>query len=318
MKFRQDRRKFLKTSGAGALGAMALGAYACNTETSSTAPVAAEAATNGSSIEVGIQLYGVRDEMAKSVPETLKAIKSFGYQTVELADYANGQFYGYAPAEFKKMASDAGLKIVSSHSQVESAGIDLDGAKLMAEAHAELGAEYCIYPWVEATDRSIDFYNKMVETLNEIGQYMKDVNVQFGYHNHNFDFANLNGTVPYYDIFMKGMDPELMTFEIDLYWALKAGQDPVEMFNKYPGRFQLFHLKDMKEVSPAPFYEVIKDDICPVGTGEIDYKPIMAESARETAGFKYMFVEDDNQGNGFGLWSAKNSIENIKASGLLG
>ncbi len=314
----KNRRDFFKTGAVGAVGAMALGAYACSPATESAAPAAAAAPVDPKSLNIGIQLYGVRDEMAKSVPNTLQKISDMGYATVELADYADGKFYGYTPAEFKKMASDAGLKIVSSHSQVESAGIDLDGAKLMAEAHAELGAEYCIYPWVEEPDRNIDFYNKMVDILNQIGQYMKDVNVHFGYHNHNFDFNNLNGTVPYYDIFMKGMDPELMTFEIDLYWAIKAGQDPVEMFNKYPGRFQIFHLKDMKEVSPAPFFEVIKDDICPVGTGEINYEPIMSKAAKEAAGFKYMFVEDDNQGNGFGLWSAKNSIDNIIAQGLMG
>jgi len=91
------------------------------------------------------------------------------------------------------------------------------------------------------------------------------------------------------------MDPNLITMELDLFWATKAGQDPVEMFNKYPGRFQLLHFKDMGTVQ-APFYEVIKDDIVPVGTGVIDFKRIW--NARDVAGTKYMFVEDDNQGMG--------------------
>jgi sugar phosphate isomerase/epimerase len=96
--------------------------------------------------------------------------------------------------------------------------------------------------------------------------------------------------------------------ELDMYWATKAGQDPVEMFNKYPGRFQLFHLKDMYEENP-PFYEVIKDDIAPVGAGLIDFKRIMA--AKDVAGMKYFFVEDDNQGNGKPFEGIKTSIDNL-------
>jgi sugar phosphate isomerase/epimerase len=137
---------------------------------------------------------------------------------------------------------------------------------------------------------------------------MKEVGIQFGYHNHNFEFANLDGIIPYYDIFMPEMDADLITMELDMYWATKAGQDPVEMFNKYPGRFQLFHFKDMAQQS-APFYDVIKDDITSVGAGLIDFKRIYA--ARETAGMKYLFVEDDNQGNGQPFEAVEVSINNI-------
>lgn len=290
---------------------MVMGTYACNSATESAAPEAAAAAAapvDPRSLDVGIQLYGLRDEMAKSIPDTLKKVSDLGYRFVELADYADGKFYGLEPADFKRMVDDAGLEIPSSHSQVESTGISLDDAKVLVDAHAALGVKYCIYPWVEEVDRNLDFYHGMVDELNQIGQMMKDAGIQFGYHNHNFDFATIDGVVPYYDIFLKDMDPELITFELDLYWATKAGQDPVEMFNQYPGRFQLFHMKDMKAVT-EPFFEVIKDDICPVGTGEIDLKRIIAN--KETAGNQYVFVEDDNQGNGFGFWSAKNSIENI-------
>jgi sugar phosphate isomerase/epimerase len=137
---------------------------------------------------------------------------------------------------------------------------------------------------------------------------MKKVGIQFGYHNHNFEFANINGIVPYYDIFMREMDPDLITMEIDLFWVSKAGQDPVEMFKKYPGRFQLFHMKDMR-TKQAPFFDVNKDDVCSVGEGVIDFKTILA--SKKLAGMKYMFVEDDNQGNGKPFEGIETSINNL-------
>ena len=105
------------------------------------------------------------------------------------------------------------------------------------------------------------------------------------------------------------MDKDLVTLELDMYWATKAGQDPVELFKKYPGRFQLAHFKDMSQKS-APFYDVIKDDITSVGSGLIDFKRIW--EARETAGMKYFFVEDDNQGNGKPFEGIGTSIKNLQ------
>ena len=225
-----------------------------------------------------------------------------------MAGYSDGKFYGYAPPEFKKMVNDLGMEILSSHTMVEAEGITMDNAKIMADSHAELNAKYCVQPWVQEVDRNIEYYKKMVGDLNEVGQVMKDVGIQFGYHNHNFEFDNFDGVVPYYDIFMPEMDADLITMEIDLYWVTKAGQDPVEMFNKYPGRFQLFHLKDMYKES-APYFDIQKDDIAPVGEGLIDFKRIMA--AKEKAGMKHFFVEDDNQGNGKPFEGIGSSITNI-------
>jgi sugar phosphate isomerase/epimerase len=148
----------------------------------------------------------------------------------------------------------------------------------------------------------------MIGDWNEVAKIMKNTGIQFGYHNHNFEFANIDGVVPYYDLFMPEMDADLITMEIDLFWASKAGQDPVEMFKKYPGRFQLFHLKDMS-THEAPFFDVIKDDVCSVGEGVIDFKRIL--DAKETAGMKYHFVEDDNQGNGKPFEAIETSLVNL-------
>jgi sugar phosphate isomerase/epimerase len=257
---------------------------------------------------VGIQLYSIRDAMSADVPGTLKKVSDIGYKNLELASYSEGKFYGYSPAEFRKMVSDLGMVALSSHSQVESAGITMDKAKLMADAHAELGVKYCIKPWIEEVDRNIEQYKKMIKDCNEVGKIMKGAGVQFGYHNHNFEFKNINGVVPYYDIFLPEMDSDLITMELDLFWASKAGQDPIAMFKKYPGRFQLLHFKDMR-TNQAPFFEVVKDDICSVGEGVIDFKKIL--TAKKTAGMKYLFVEDDNQGNGKPFEGIDISIKNI-------
>jgi sugar phosphate isomerase/epimerase len=294
MKTLQNRREFFKISAAGALGVMVFGPLGCKP---------------AKTIDVGIQLYTLRDAMAADALGSLKKLSVLGYKNLELANYSDGKFYGYAPKEFKKIVSDLGMNILSSHTQVEAAGITVDNAKKMADDHAELGVKYCVQPWVNEVDRNIESYKKMVGDWNEVGKIMKGVGIQFGYHNHNFEFKNIDGIVPYYDIFMKEMDPDLITMEIDLFWVTKAGQDPVEMFKKYPGRFQLFHMKDMR-TKQDPFYDVVKDDLCSVGAGVIDFKTILA--SKEIAGMKYLFVEDDNQGNGKTFEELEVSINNLK------
>ena len=298
MKTIKDRREFLKISAAGTLGVMALGPMACKTA----------GPPDRKSFGVGVQLYSIRDAMDADVIGSLQKVSDMGYKYVELDKYGDGKFYGYAPAEFKKIVSDMGMEILSSHAGVEATGITRENAQKMADDHAALGVKYCVQPWVNEEDRTIEKYKQMIADWNQVGLIMKNVGIQFGYHNHNFEFANMDGIVPYYDLFMPEMDPDLITMELDMYWATKAGQDPVEMFDKYPGRFQLFHFKDMSQQS-TPFFDVIKDDITSVGAGLIDFKRIYA--AREMAGMKYLFVEDDNQGNGKPFEGIETSVANL-------
>ncbi len=294
----KNRRDFLKLSAAGSAGMMLLGPLSsCSSGTPDLKKYG-----------VGLQLYTIRDAMGADPIGSLKKVSALGYKNLELASYTNGKFYGYAPAELKKIVADLGMDIISSHTQVEAAGISLDNAQKMADDHAELGVKYCIQPWVNEEDRTIEKYKQMIGDWNKVGEIMKEVGIQFGYHNHNFEFQNIDGIVPYYDLFMAEMDPNLITMEIDLFWVSKAGQDPIEMFNKYPGRFQLFHMKDM-HTRQDPFFEVNKDDVCSVGEGVIDFKRILA--AKEVAGMKYLFVEDDNQGNGKPFEGIETSINNI-------
>jgi len=256
-----------------------------------------------------LQLYTIRDAMATDPVGSLKTVSDLGYKYLELADYADGKFYGYAPAELKKIVTDLGMEILSSHTKVEAAGVTMENAKKMIEDHIAVGVTYLVQPWVNPEDRTIDKYKGMIEEWNNVAVMTKEAGIQFGYHNHNFEFANMDGIVPYYDLFLKDLDPDLVTMELDLFWVSKAGVDPVDLFNKYPGRFQLFHMKDKKVESEPVFDTSNKDDITSVGSGIIDFKRILA--AKEKAGFKYMFVEDDNQGNGKPFEAIETSIKNL-------
>lgn len=303
MKATPSRRNFLKKSIASTLGIITLGSSACTINTS-----------EHRKSKIGLILYTVRDAMSEDVAGTLKKVADLGYKELELADYNNGKFYGYAPNVFKKLVEDLGLKIISSHTQVEARGITLENAQKMADDHADLGVKYCVQPWVEEKDRSIDSYKKMVGDWNKVGEIMKKTGIQFAYHNHNFEFENLDGIIPYYDIILAELDPELVTMELDLFWATKAGQDPLKMFTRYPGRFQLLHVKDMY-INEQPFFDLRKEDMAPVGKGVIDFKSIL--SAKELSGMKHFFVEDDNQGNGKPFEMLETSIDNLKKKILI-
>lgn len=307
MKTQRSRRDFLKISAAGAFGAF----------------LSRDAllSRNGSFFSgqkeqlIGLQLYTIRNQMKEDVIGSLKRVADIGYRQLELADYANGKFYGYDPAEFRKIVNDLGMEILSSHINVESASNKTEDAARIADDHARLGARFAIQPWVEPRDRNIAFYQKMVNQLNEAGRAMKSSGIKFGYHNHNFEFATLDGKIPYFDIILPGTDSDLVTMELDLFWTVKAGQDPVEIFKKYPGRFELFHVKDMF-TSQEPFFDTVNvDDFAPVGAGVMDFKRIFAES--KTSGVRHYIVEQDSTRDGRPFEAIRTSIDNLKTKILV-
>ncbi|HOS73615.1 MAG TPA: sugar phosphate isomerase/epimerase, partial [Bacteroidales bacterium] len=215
-----------------------------------------------------------------------------------------------------KLVNDLGMEILSSHTQVEAEGITLENATKMAEDHARLGVSYCIQPWVvEEARTTIASYQKMASDWNKVGQIMKDFGIKFGYHNHNFEFDTVEGKIPYFDVFMTELDKDLVTMEIDLFWTTKAGQDPVEIINRYPGRFELFHMKDMFTNEPPFFTTDGVRDFAPVGAGVIDFKRILA--AGETAGMKYMIVEQDLSRDNDPFRDIKTSITNLQTKILV-
>ena len=286
----------MRVSATGALGALAVSQYGFKSD---------------QKVEgIGLQLYTIRDAMDTDVAGSLKKVADMGYKYLELAKYAEGKFYGMEPKEFKKLVSDLGMEIISSHTQVEAQGITLENAKKMTEDHAKLGVKYCIQPWVvEEARKTVASFQKMAADWNKVGEIMKKSGIQFGYHNHNFEFNKVEGKIPYFDIFLPELDKNLVTMEFDLFWATKAGQNPVEIFKKYPGRFQLFHMKDMF-TREAPFFTTDGvTDFAPVGAGVINFKEILA--AKDIAGMKYMFVEQDKSRENKPFDDIKTSITNL-------
>jgi len=309
MKTTRSRRDFLRLSAAGALGALVLTPAACKSGVK-PAPVAAPVPVDPKSFGIALQLYTIRDAMAADVPGSLKKVSDIGYKYVELAGYKDGKFYGMDPVEFKKVVNDLGMEILSSHTQVEAQGITLENAKKMAEDHAKLGVKYCMQPWVvEEARKTVASYRKMVADWNKVGSIMKENGIMFGYHNHNFEFATVEGKIPYFDIFLAELDKDLVTMELDLFWTTKAGQNPIEIIKKYPGRFQLFHMKDMY-TNEAPFYTTVGvKDFAPVGEGVINFKDILA--VKDIAGMKYMIVEQDQSRDGDFFVDIQKSITNL-------
>jgi sugar phosphate isomerase/epimerase len=300
MKTTRSRRDFIKVSAAGALGTMVLSQYSFKPGKPG----------------IGLQLYTIRDAMAADVAGSLKKVAEAGYKYIELAGYADGKFYKMDPVEFRKLVNGLGMEILSSHTQVEAQGITLDNAKKMAEDHAKLGVKYCIQPWVvEEARKTIASYQKMVADWNKVGGIMKEHGIMFAYHNHNFEFNKVEGKIPYFDIFLPGLDKSLVTMELDLFWTTKAGQNPVEIIKKYPGRFQLFHMKDMY-TNEAPFFTTVGvKDFAPVGEGVINFKDILA--VKDIAGMKYMIVEQDQSRDGDMFGDIRKSINNLNTKILI-
>lgn len=307
MKTQQSRRDFLRITAAGTIGALVLRSEKMN--------AASFQSPFNKNTPIGLQLYTIREDMKKDPKGSLKMVSDLGYKLLELADYADGKFYGFAPAEFRKIVDDLGMQVLSSHINVESASNKPEDAEKIAADHAKLGAKYAIQPWVEAKDRNVAYFQKMVQQLNEAGAKMKKSGIKFGYHNHNFEFNKIDGKVPYFDIILPGIDKDLVTLEIDLFWTTKAGQNPVEIFKKYPGRFELFHMKDMF-TKQAPFFDTVGvTDFAPVGAGLIDFKSILA--AGKTAGVKYLIVEQDLTKDNKPFDAIKTSITNLKTKILV-
>lgn len=265
------RKEFLNLSGGAVLG-LALGSFA---------EACSPAATKGSIAQLGLQLYSLRDDLPKDPKGVLKQVASFGYKEVESFEGAEGMFWGMGHTGFKQYMDDLGMKIVSSHCDYKK-----DFEKKAAEA-AAIGMSYLICPWV-GPQQTLDDYKKLAEEFNQAGAICKKNGIRFGYHNHDYSFTLQDGQYPQ-DIFMQQTDKDLVDFEMDIYWVVTAGQDPVAWLKKYNGRFRLCHIKDRKKgvapVKDEPNLSVI------VGTGSINFKKILA--AARTEGMQHYIVEQE-------------------------
>ncbi|WP_428327437.1 sugar phosphate isomerase/epimerase family protein [Mucilaginibacter sp.] len=241
---------------------------------------------------IGLQLYTVRDAMAADPIAALAKVAQIGYTSVEGATYTGTEmFYGMDALKFAKVLKDNGLVMPSSHYRLGEELVDgsqqkgtllNDWSKAVDDA-AQVGIKYMVCAYLSTAERgNLDHYKKIGEDFNKAGEICKKAGIQLCYHNHDFEFIQENGKYPY-EILLAGTDKELVKMEMDLYWVTKANQDPIALINENPGRFPLWHVKDMDKTPTRMFTEV--------GNGIIDFKKIFKHANK--AGLKYFFVEQD-------------------------
>ena len=236
--------------------------------------------------DVGLQLYSLREMLPKDVKGTLQKVSLAGYTQVELYGFnIKEQFWGLKPAEIKKILDDNHLKPISGHFNMTPYFKSGNQAELKAAITAAkiLGLKYVTIPWIDAESRtSAQDYRTLAKRLNYAGQLCKNAGLKLAYHNHDFEFIKY-GNETGMDILLKNTDKKLVNFEMDIYWVIRSDLKPYELFKANPGRFVMWHIKDMDKSDPHLNAEV--------GTGTIDYKDIFKSA--KLSGMKYFFVEHE-------------------------
>ena len=281
-----NRRTFLKTAGTAAAVSLLPSQFLWAASRHKVSPI-------------GVQLYTVRDLMKNDFEGTIAQVAQIGYKEVEFAGY-----FGRSADQVKAVLDKNGLKAPSTHVQYDE--LD-DKFPSVIEFSKTIGLEYIICPWIPPELRkSPDIWKQASEKFNKCGEQSKAAGVQFGYHNHWFEFLPTNGVLPY-DELLRLSDPHLVKMEMDLCWISTTGTDPVKYFEKYPGRFPLVHVKDVKTMPKVTqggaqnFGDTV--DLTEVGSGVIDWKRIFAHA--DQAGIKHYIVEHDHP---------KQPLESIKGS----
>jgi sugar phosphate isomerase/epimerase len=258
------------------------------------------AAARHSIDRVGLQLYTVRDAMKTDFEGTIAKVAATGYKEVEFAGY-----FDHSPKDVRAILDKNGLAAPSCH-----VGYDVVEKKWpeTIEAARIVGHSYIVCPWIDEKQRAEPSgWKRAAELFNKAGDASKKAGIQFGYHNHSFEFQpaeSLGGKLPY-DLLLAETDPKLVAMELDLCWISVAGKDPLAYFDKYPGRFPLVHVKDwIKDPNATDAYKgatgsavKIGGRLADVGQGSIDWKRIFAHS--EEAGIKHYFVENDEPKSAF-------------------
>lgn len=224
--------------------------------------------------KLGAELYTVRDQLKADFDGTLAKVAAIGYREVEFAGY-----FGHDPKQVKAALSAHGLVSPSAHFPYDQ--ITTKMAEVLESAHA-IGHEYVVCPFIDEKLRKQPGWKAIAESLNKAGEATQKAGMQFAYHNHSFEFEPVDGKLPY-DILLAETDPKLVKMEMDLYWIVKGGADPLMYFKRYPGRFPLVHVKGRDK--DGNMASVSADN-------SIDWKKIFAHS--EEAGIRHYIVEHDN------------------------
>jgi sugar phosphate isomerase/epimerase len=223
----------------------------------------------------GVQLYSFRDEMAKDAKGTLEKIAAIGLKKIESARSPKGHYYGLSPKEMKDTCNALGMKLTSGH-----VALDNKFDQTIAQAVAS-GQEYLICSSMPTKGQTVDNYKQVAEAFNKAGEACNKVGVKFGYHNHAYEFESENGEV-LYDVLMDNTQADLVHMELDLGWVIVGGKNPLDYLEKYPGRFPLWHLKDMN---------MTKKESTEFGKGGLDIAAMMAN--QKASGVKHIFIEQE-------------------------
>lgn len=279
-----NRRNFIKTSTYIAAGSVLLGTASC-TPGSKKQEAKEVLPPLPKKMEVGIQVYSVRNQLKEDFVGAMKKIAEIGYKTIEGYGLGlDGLFLGkYTPVEYNKIVTDLGMKLISTHCGYFSA----EDAPKMIEASKAAGLEYLVVPGLPGKLReSADSYKSVAETFNKVGEQCNAAGIKFGYHNHASEFEETDGQIPM-DILIGETEKNLVEFEADLFWIVKANRNPIDLIKKYPGRISLFHVKDANQEKEGET----------VGKGIIDFKSIFEIGKK--SGLKYYFIEDERTDDPF-------------------
>jgi len=290
---KRNRRTFLQVAGTFSAGSLLLPQLACNTSTSTDSEnkKTTTAKAPKKIDQFGIQLWTLRDVMPKDPKGVLKRVASYGFHQIESYEGDQGIFWGMTPKDFKLYMDDLGLNVVASHCNI------FKDFELKASQAASVGIKYLVFPWIE-TPKSMDEWKSLVDQFNICGGICKKNGIRFGYHNHDFEFMAIDGTLPM-DYLLANTDPDLVDFEMDIYWAVTAQVDPVAYFKKHSGRFRLCHIKDrMKGVAKEE-----TNASCDLGTGVIDFPQVLTQAKKH--GMEYFLLEQERYDNSTSLKSAQ-------------
>jgi sugar phosphate isomerase/epimerase len=268
---------------------------------------------------VGLQLYSVRDAMKTDPAGTLKKLADMGYVNVEHANYINRKFYGYTPAEFKKLLGDLGLTMPSGHTVMTEQHWDTakndftDAWKYTVEDAAFMGQKYVISPWMDEKVRTDkEALKRTMEQFNKSGELCKKSGMKFGYHNHDFEFTTMVDGIRLFDYILQNTDPSLVAQQLDIGNMYGRENSAISLIKKYPGRFELMHVKD--EVKSADKTEGTGYESTVLGKGVLPVKEVLKE-AKKTGGTVHLIIEQESYQGMDPLDSVKIDLQTMKKWG---
>lgn len=244
----------------------------------------AKALANGyNKNNIGLQLYTLREEIPAGIDAVFKKITTAGYNSVEMYGFnPKDQFFKKSPKEIDALLKSNHLITPSGHYQLELFEKD---ASQTIDAALALGHKYIVIPWLpESIRKTKEDYKVIAEKVNNAAALCKKQNLKLAYHNHEFEFTKFEDGSCGYDVLLNDTDKDLVNFELDLFWVVTAGLDPIDFFKQNPGRFKMWHVKDKDKTNPKLTTEI--------GTGSINFKPIFAKS--KLSGLEYFYVEQEN------------------------